>query len=340
MMKKIAYLLIFITIYSNHRINAMDQTKSQTHLIIIPGQNEDGGKHAINTLPYFAGKINYTHKVATPNIIIDFGQNRCQSYLKETLNSLDKNAKVIIHASSQGTATALNYASKYPEKIGALILEAPMISGNSVIFHTVAHNVLPFLNYIPGSYYALSYLAKYWPIYLTYSPAGEQPIFNIDKLPQNLPIIILHHKHDPQISYHDAEALYAFLKNTQKNNNAYLMSKDSNWAEHIDLLWNLEDEHNLHKAYTINQILEKHHLLLAAIKKDKVPVNTNFDYQPEPKKEWLDHFENLRTKETIMWYINWPIKIIAYSLLLYRLIYKINTINQIITTLPIIPFIW
>lgn len=320
-------LVVAILLCHGLTVNAMELSQEyNTHLVVIPGQNGEGGQNVTSTLSYFADKKTYTHNVATPNIIRDFGQNRCQSYLKKTLNSLDSNAKVIIHASSQGTATALNYVLKYPEKIKALILEAPMISGNSVIFHTVSYNTLPILNYIPGSYYALPYLAKLWPLYWFYSPAGEQALLNLDKLPENLPIIILHHEKDPQISHRDAQALYAALKSTHKNNNVYLMLKNSSWAEHVLLLSHLGDGDNVHKIKAINKILTKNNLLpeinfdeLPQIKNNSInPSNDeiNSTYQPKPKQKWLNHFENLHTKEKKIWYIDWLAKPF-YGIIIY-----------------------
>jgi predicted esterase len=300
-------------------IDAMELSQEyNTHLVVVPDQNGMGGQNAVKTLPYFENKPHLVHYVETPNLIIDLGQNRCMQYLKQKMSLLTPKDKAIIHASSQGTATTLNYTSKYPEKIGALILESIMISGNSAISYNV-----PAVNKIPGSYYILPYLAKFqFPFY---APAGEQPIMNVNKLPNDLPIIILHHENDPQLSYQDAQALYAFLKHTQKNKNVYLMSKKSDEWGHVLLLNDLKDNDNLQKITIINKILVKNKLLpkmknfqISTINSEL--ISYNIDYQPKSKQEWLELFENIRTKETIIWYIDWPIKIIFYGLIFYRFI--------------------
>lgn len=108
-----------------------------THLVVIPGQNGMGGQNVREVLPQFS----QIHYVPTPEYIPDLGQSRCLKYLKATMQPLLANHNIhsiIIHASSQGTATALNYMAKYPNaKVKALILEAILSSGNDAVYHTI-----------------------------------------------------------------------------------------------------------------------------------------------------------------------------------------------------------
>jgi hypothetical protein len=192
-----------------------------------------------------------------------------------------------------------------------------MISGNSAIHYNVP---------VPYSYYILPYLAKL--MYPFYAPAGEQPILTIDQLPQDLPIIILHHSKDPQLPYKDAKALYAFLKKNKKNKNTYLMTKRSQWAEHVLLLGNTRDQESINKINAINKILEN--LELLPNNKDFNP-NSNIDlnaYQPAPKQKWLNHFNTLLAKEQNFWHIDWGIKTMFYSLASY-ILYNKGIIDQI-----------
>lgn len=330
-MKKITHLLIFTIMICTKAATAMEIPISKTtHLMVVPGQNGLGGDNVDTVLPHFADKLHLKHPVETPNLIIDFGQGRCQSYLHKQMSSLKKNDKAIIHASSQGTATAGNYTAHYAakdKKIGALILEAVMLSGNSTIHYNCRG-----VNTLPGSYYFLPYLAKF--VYPFYSPAGDQLVVNAHKLPKNLPIIILHHAQDPQLPYPDAQALYAFLKLRQKNDNVYLMSKDSLWGEHVLLLENTSVENNVQKINTINHILHKHGLLPKH--KDLLPKEAkqffsaeSNNYQPEPQQEWLDRFDDLLNKENTIWYIDWGVKTAFYGLIAY-IMYKTGIAEKLI----------
>jgi len=180
---------------------SLTMENSQTHLLVIPGQNGMGGQNVEIVLPYFSQNKHLLHHVETPLSLPDFGQSRCQSYLKETIQSLRQQKKFhdydrfILHASSQGTATAINYTAHNPHNIKALILESILLTVNSAIFHTVDNVIMPESCDLPeSSYYSLPYTAK--TSFPCYSPSGEQPINNIDKLPTDLPIIILHDTKD------------------------------------------------------------------------------------------------------------------------------------------------
>ena len=326
-MKKITYLFICTIILCNKIATAMNQ--GDIHLMVVPGQNGLGGGNIDTVIPHFADKPGLKHNIQTPRIRdgIDFGQTRCQSYLHKKMSSLKNNDKAIIHGSSQGTATTGIYTAKHPEKVGAIILEAVMLSGNSAIFHAISNRYpKQCITSLPGSYYWLPYLAKF--VYPFYSPAGEQLVVTAHKLPKDLPIIILHHAKDPQLSHEGAQALYAFLKHVQGNENVYLMSKDSYYGEHVELLDNISCETNIQKINAINKILHQHTLLPEY--KDSPFVKSQFmkftrtelqDYQPKPKQKWLDHFNDILTKENRIWYIDWGVKTAFYSLIAY-IIYR------------------
>jgi len=259
---------------------AMNTAQPSIHLVIIPGLNGLGGENALTTLPYFKNKPHLQHKVKTPGFITaDLGQTRCMKYLHEFLIKLPNNDKAIIYAVSQGTATALNYASKNSAKIAALILEGVMLSGNSAISYN-----LNSLRTLPGSSCIAACVAKC--LFPFYSPSGDQPIKNISTLPQNLPIIILHHTQDPQLSYKDAQACYAFLKNTCQNKNVYLISKTSKKPAHFHLLADITQEDNVQKIYAINGILYKNKLIPNINYKSTKPkvIIPLTSYQPKPQK--------------------------------------------------------
>lgn len=174
-------------------------------------------------------------------------------HLREAINASD-NQGSIIHATSQGTATAINYVAHEDKgtRIQALVLEATLGSGNSAVHHTVNG---PLMNMsavakLPFSYYWLPYFAK--SVFFGYWPAGKQAINSIKDIPTNMPVVIVHSKHDPQLSYNDACALYYGLKE-RGNNNVYLISKEG--RRHVQILWADNDK------TIVRAILKKHGLL-------------------------------------------------------------------------------
>jgi predicted esterase len=304
-------IFLFIALTSGYAI-AMEE--SQTHLLVIPGQNGMGGQNVDMVLPYFA-KNNLMHHVQTPLNIPDFGQTTCQNYLKEkieiltTTRTIRDNDHIILHGSSQGTATTINYAAHNPNNIKALILESVMLTGNSAIFHTVDNMMMPEQCDLPeSSYYSLPYTAK--AVFPSYAPTGEQPINNIDALSTDLPIIILHDTKDYQLSFKDAQALYAYLTDVKKNKNVYLFAQESPTGKHINLL----TTDDMEEICAIETILRLHNLL--PFDRDQIIVDLT-RYQPAVQQEWLDHFEAMRNKEQNLECIDSSVKVASTSFSLY-----------------------
>ncbi len=177
-MKKIIHPLILAITLCNNTTFSMEQ-EQKTHILIVPGQNGMGGQNVRQILPYFKKKHQQAHNVETPLKSPDFGQSKCQNYLKNKINELKENNilhdndSLIIHGSSQGTATTINFAANNPNNIKALILESVMLTGNSAIFHTVDNVMMPEQCDLPdSSYYSLPYTAKV--AYPSYSPIKVQ----------------------------------------------------------------------------------------------------------------------------------------------------------------------
>ena len=336
---------LFLLLYMMHisMVVCMNRPFERKSLVVIPGQNGAGGQNLTYVLPQFEeGRI---YHVETPSSLPDLGQNKCMSYLKKTMasqNILLFTENVIIHASSQGTATAMNHfedikrgaAVKIKEgpwrkdpfyaqqdhslqKVKALILEAIMLTGNSAIEHT-ARNLQGIT--FPGSYYCLPYIAKI--MFPFYAPAGQQAVFSCDSLPQDLPVIILHAPQDPQLSFRDAQALYAYLKN-KGNQHVYFMPIEDGY--HVLLL-----KEGDQAIRTLQAILYKHHLLpdehIHSKKYENQFSSTDLTpYQPEVKQEWLDHFHNLRNKEKRIQKLDYAVKgafvaFICYIFYMYNLL--------------------
>lgn len=216
----------------------------------------------------------------------DLGQSNCIKGVRKTFveHKLDN---AIIYAQSQGGATALNYLADEgrDSQIKALVLEAPVVSGNSAIMHTLkCMGFLSLINRIPFSYYWMPYCAKL--LFHRYWPAGKQPIKVTNNIPTNIPIIIIHSRNDPQVPYHDGCALYHALR-AQGNNNVYFITINSDW--HIDML--SEGERPI-----IQAILRKHNLI-ENIKKLSKKKKINLDeYQPD-HSQYKELYNELVRKE-------------------------------------------
>jgi hypothetical protein len=295
------------------------EQEQKTHILIVPGQNGMGGQNVTTVLPYFKQHPQQAHNVETPLKLPDFGQSKCQNYLKDKINELKKdnilhdNDALIIHGSSQGTATTINFTAHNPNNIKALILESVLLTGNSAIFHTVDNVMMPEEYDLPeSSYYVLPYTAKV--VYPSYAPTGEQPINNIDKLPTDLPIIILHDDQDFQLNFKDAQALYAYLTNIKKNKNVYLFTYKTEKGRHINLL----QAYDIEKISAINTILELHNILPFDSQKT-CSLDDLKKYQPEVQQEWLDHFNGIFNKEQNLECLDISTKVVGSSLGLYTL---------------------
>lgn len=227
--------------------------------------------------------------VSTPGFGKDLGQNNCIKALADSIQKLKRTHQhAIIHATSQGTATAINYLAHTkdtnPEnKIDGLVLEATLASGNSAVHHTFSNPFMgiPLLARIPFSYYWLPYAVKaFIPFYW---PGGKQPIKSIEKLPNNLPIVIAHSRSDIRFSFNDACALYYGLRK-KGNDNVYLLPFDG--RKHIEVI----GESGGHAAQVLRAILTKHSLLQ---KEQNIDLSR---LQPDPN-QFKAHYDALVARE-------------------------------------------
>lgn len=228
---------------------AMEREKSEgSDLVVyaIPGQNGLGSESEyIKTV---LGEQFEIVNVGTPTTLPDLGQFFCERHLAQAVQK--KNQEGVVYATSQGTATALNYFSKQgnSQKAKALVLEAALASGNSAVYHTVTGPLMGMdnLKNIPGAYYFVPYFANV--ACPGYRPGGQQAIKSIDKLSTDMPVIIIHSEDDMQLPFDGACALYYRLRQNG-NNNVYLISDKG--TAHIQIL----DEE---KKDVVKRIIKKH----------------------------------------------------------------------------------
>lgn len=254
---------LFVTIFN--QISYSQETSDIT-IYSLPGQNGLGSEtHYIKSI--FSDNPNIIH-VATPSIAPDLGQRFCQDHIKKALK--DNKKPYILYATSQGTATALNYLSTHKDpNVKCVILESSIASGNSTIYHAVKGPLmnLKALTDMPGSYYWLPYFASI--IHCRgYRPGGQQPIKSIDNIDnKDIPFIFIHTTHDPQTPFSGSQMLYYRLR--ERGHKTYLIQLDK--MEHIQLL-KTDEEKKILKA-----ILAHHKLQKATLTDKTVNINT---YQP------------------------------------------------------------
>lgn len=275
-MKHLNNLIILFSFFIVITSCTMEQ--SGLTVFAIPGQNGLGSEtYYIEHLlqPDKKNPIEII-RVPTPSWNADLGQDNCIRLLADSIQKLKRqHQNAILYATSQGTATALNFLAhsqdKNPQnKIDGLVLEATLASGNSAVHHTATGPLmgLSTLGRVPFSYYWMPYIAK--ALMPCYWPGGKQPIKSIEKLPTNLPIVIAHSQNDPQLSFNDACALYYGLRQNG-NNNAYLMPFED--RAHIQVLGRGHQS-----AQVLRAILTKHSLLKKEQSIDLSP------YQPDPQQ--------------------------------------------------------
>ncbi len=166
---------------------------------------------------------------------IDLGQNNCISFLKQSFDENVGNNEYIIHATSQGTATVLNFLKIYPEaqnNLKAIILEAPLASGNSAIFHHANQQAW----FVPEFF-----VKKLGPSFVqstmfpAYDRFGLQAISSIESIEKkDIVIILVHSTNDRCLPYYGACALYYRL-NELGHKKVYLVTKE-NSSDHINIL--------------------------------------------------------------------------------------------------------
>jgi hypothetical protein len=239
--------------------------KSQEYFYIsLPGQNGAGCDSYLGN-NIVTDDDNYSHCPTIKSWRIDLGQGNCIASLKKELSEKQNrilNKKLILCGVSQATATFTNYVAsltrhEQEKKIGALVLESVLGHGNSAILHTAAN--IPYITYLPFSRFWIPRIGRL--LFPTYNPFGMQAIQSAKKISPNIPVIIMHHHKDPQLSINDARQLYCVLKKNG-NDKTYLLEINNNFRSHFDILDSYYDQPHLKqiKLNAIQAIYKKQNL--------------------------------------------------------------------------------
>lgn len=227
---------------------------------------------------------------------IDLGQDVCMRNLATVFPA---EGDVIFHATSQGTATTLNYVSTLPvhdqSRIKAIILEAVLGSGNSAIMHNAKH-VAGSVVEAPGCGYSAPYCAT--SLFPRYSPSGKQAIKSIESITRDIPIVIVHSKLDGCLPYSDACALYYGLR-SQGHENVYFISCEG--YAHVRIL-----EYESDKQDLLRKILMHHDVLKRMQSSVSISSAERAYVQPEIG-QYREIFEALRSRERNHSLIPWAV---------------------------------
>jgi hypothetical protein len=198
----------------------------------------------------------------------DLGQKNClrcfESELEKNQAALN-HKKYILLGQSQGTATITKWVAQLSpkeqnEKVGCMVLEGVLGSGNSAIMHVAERmDYLKALTYMPFSRLWVPWVGKA-AFMRSYNPWGKQPLSSAKKISPDIPVVIMHAPNDPQLSINDARKLYCTLKQNG-NKNVYLFEIDTPKEEHTDLLSKIKDKDKKDTIMrTVQAIYKKHKL--------------------------------------------------------------------------------
>jgi hypothetical protein len=225
---------------------------------------------------------------------IDLGQGVCVEHLSRDFPA---SGDVAFHATSQGTASTLNFVSQLSQadqaRIRVIVLEAVLASGNSAIIHN-AKDILGSSAESEVCYYSAPYSATF--MFPRYSPSGMQPIKSIAHISREIPIVIVHSKEDGCLPYSGACALYYGLR-AQGHENVYFISCEG--RDHIQVL-----ESKPIAQMCLRKILEHHRVFKVESDCKMLTPGERTLVQPEIE-QYREFYEQLYSREQKHSYLPW-----------------------------------
>lgn len=301
-MKIIQYALVLVMVNTVTCSGASENNALRLQVFAIPGLQNLGSEQAYvrQLLDDGSGRTSLAiTSVPTPKVSRDLGQDDCIQHvvqaLREKPQQSSENQRTIrvIHATSQGAATAVTAFASGISNIDALVVEGVFATGNSAICHHTANKRGSKFawfrdtsgSYRLGSYYWGPYAAKFAAGYWRYNPSGKQPLKSLKHIPQSTVVVIAHSDDDFKTSSLDARALYYGLRE-QGNEKVYLISKQG--RRHTNVLDETDQQ-------TVRAIFRHHGLLPTDDKQDAQTVDLT-PYQPDPA-QFKAYYKQLLDKE-------------------------------------------
>lgn len=298
-MKNSYFLSVFILSCAGQLFGAACSTDSNfPRILAVGGQNTLGSE-----VDYVARLFDVREDCITRSPLpqgwikdgIDLGQDVCMQNLASVFPA---HGDVVFHATSQGTATTLNFVATLPaadqQRIKLIVLEAVLASGNSAIMHN-AKPILGPSTETSGCDYSVPYSAT--SLFPRYSPSGKQAIKSIEDITHDIPIVIVHAKEDACLPYSGACAAYYGLR-SQGHENVYFIPCEG--SDHIRIL-----EYKPCQRVFLRSILAKHKLFGRSGFTPMSPLERQM-VQPEIE-QFREAYEQLRSHERNHSIIPWAI---------------------------------
>lgn len=292
----ILFPFFFFFVYATYAMQESNIGKIEDYFaFVVPGASGLGGES-------FEGIINTSEK-NTKNcgtlysLYTDLGQGNCIEHFAKQLKVYEdviEKMALLISGISQGTATVINWLAQQPldvqERVGVLILESVVESGNSAILYTIENGLLVSRKYplLKAACKATSYLpfARVWlPLtakimFPTYNPWGKQAIDAVEKISNRIPVIIMHNIHDQQTSIDGAIALY--LKFLENQNDVYLFTANQEGRrDHFNIINIGSIDDKKMKLGALQEIYKKHNLPINPIWVSKISEEQLKQFQPD-----------------------------------------------------------
>lgn len=256
--------------------------------IIVPGQN---GAISVDTSFFFVNRSHSVFDTVHNPFSIDLGQTNCIHHFNEQFNRINQQkAPCIIFATSQGTATTVNWLAEKKEDeqkrlVKCLILESVLGSFKRTTLRTTQAFISSKFTYMPFARLWIPVIANI--LFPAYNPFGKNLLTSARSLYADIPLIILHHVNDPQLSIDDAYELYCILKETN-HNNVYFFEINNEQSAHFDIFSTCPKAERDTYINAIKKIYKEHtinHVAYYALQKSYAPnvENEQIDlsaYQP------------------------------------------------------------
>jgi predicted esterase len=167
--------------------------------------------------------------------LFNFGQKldqRCLEFVYQEVHKQCPHAKIILFGSCRGAKCVLEYATKKPKNLAAIILESPFISAKEMTLQ-IGKNYAPI---IPGAA-TLTYgiFKMYFP---NFKDQKETLRRRLHRTP-NVPIFIAHRTHDTLVSNRQVHDLIRLLKKGGISN-IYFFTTEDEAENHAPMTLNLQ----------------------------------------------------------------------------------------------------
>ena len=271
-MNKFLLLLLFNSgsLFGSYELINSDNAESNTAFLFVHGldgskhqglyycnkyTNKDGilkqNKYWVMQEPY--AFFNFSEVASKNYKEVDLGQAKEMELLHQAYcktRELLPNHKIAVFGVSRGAATAINWAATYqPSHLCALVLESPFDHIHSIIGYLTKKWKL---HWIPHIHQFSAYIFK--KRFPSLDLEGPVPQKTVQKLPLDLPILLIHSHKDELIPLESSRALYVQLCNAGHKKAHFVELSEGKHAQ----LFKHHDADLYHR--TVHSFFKRYHL--------------------------------------------------------------------------------